>query len=61
MRVFQCAECGADYAVIELAVSAGLREKFCLHCGHSFPDPEGAVVLQYTLLKRPSQNTLEDL
>jgi hypothetical protein len=20
-----------------------LRQKFCLHCGHSFPDPEGAA------------------
>ena len=61
MRVFQCAECGAEYAVIELAAPAGLRQKFCLHCGNSFPDPEGAAVFQYTLLKRPSQDTLEDL
>jgi len=61
MQVFQCAECGAEYAVIELAAPAGLRQKFCLHCGRSFPDPEGAVAFQYTLLKRPSQDTLEDL
>jgi hypothetical protein len=53
MQVFQCAECGAEYAVIELAAPAGLRQKFCLHCGNSFPDPEGAAVSQYTLLKRP--------
>ena len=61
MQVFQCAECGAEYAVIELAAPAGLRQKFCLHCGNSFPDPEGAAAFQYTLLKRPSQDTLEDL
>jgi transcription elongation factor Elf1 len=61
MRVFQCAECGAENAVIELAAPAALRLKFCLHCGHSFADPEGAAVLQYTLLKHPSQDTLEDL
>jgi len=61
MRVFQCADCGAEYAVIELAAPVGLRQKFCLHCGHSFPDPEGAAAFQYTLLKRPSEDTLEDL
>ena len=52
---------GLSYAAIELAAPAGLRQKFCLHCGHSFPDPEGAAAFQYTLLKRPSQDTLEDL
>jgi hypothetical protein len=60
MRIFLCAECGAEYAVIELAAPLRLRQNFCLHCEHSFPDSEGAAVLQYTLLKRPSQDTLED-
>jgi len=39
---------GAEYAVIELAAPAGLRQKFSLHCGHSFPDPEDAAAFQYT-------------
>jgi DNA-directed RNA polymerase subunit RPC12/RpoP len=61
MRAFQCAQCGAEYAVIELAAPAGSRQKVCLHCGHPLPEPEGTVAFQYTLMKRPSQDTLEDL
>jgi transposase-like protein len=61
MRAFECPECGAEYGVLELAGPTGARPKFhCLNCGSPFPDSNGPR-LQYTLLKRPSEETLEDL
>jgi DNA-directed RNA polymerase subunit RPC12/RpoP len=61
MRRYECLECGAEYGVIELRVPAGARPAaHCLHCGSAFPDTHGAL-LQYTLLKRPNQETLEEL
>ena len=58
---FRCEECASEYAIIELSARGGSRQKVCLHCGHPFPKPEGTPVLQYTLLKQPNQDTLEDL
>jgi DNA-directed RNA polymerase subunit RPC12/RpoP len=61
MRHYDCLECGADYGVIELKVPAGARlAVHCLHCGSAFPETHGAL-LQFTLLKRPNQETLEEL
>ena len=61
MLSFLCEECASEYAIIELSARGGSRQKYCLHCGHPFPKLEGASVLQYTLLKRPNQDALEDL
>ena len=61
MLSFRCEECASEYAIIEVSARGGSRQKLCLHCGHPFPKPEGTPVLQYTLLKRPNQDTLEDL
>jgi hypothetical protein len=58
---FRCEECSSEYAIIELSARGGSRQKLCLHCGHPFPTSEGTPVLQYTLLKRPNQDTLDDL
>ena len=61
MLRFRCEECSSECAIIELSARGGSCQKLCLHCGHLFPKPEGTPVLQYTLLKRLNQDTLEDL
>jgi predicted Zn finger-like uncharacterized protein len=62
MRRYECPECGAEYGVIELRVPAGARPAVhCLHCGSTFPNTHGALLLQYTLLQRPNQGTREEI
>ena len=62
MRRYECSECGADYAVIEIAARFGTPPIInCLHCGHPLPDDEGPLLVQYTLLKRPNPDILDDL
>jgi DNA-directed RNA polymerase subunit RPC12/RpoP len=62
MTRYECPECGAEYAVIEIAVRVDTSPIInCLHCGHALPDDEGPKLVQYTLLKRPNPDTLDDL
>jgi alkylhydroperoxidase family enzyme len=48
LRAFETVDCfnAEERSVIRLAKEMTLdgrvmRQRFCLHCGHSFPDPEG--------------------
>ena len=62
MRRYDCSECGAEYAVIEIAVRVGPAPMLtCLHCDHPLPGDDGPGLVQYTLLRRPSHDTLDDL
>jgi transposase-like protein len=62
MRRYDCPQCGAEYAVIEIAVRVGPSPMLrCLHCGRPLPDDEGPSLVQYTLLRRPNQDALDDL
>jgi transcription elongation factor Elf1 len=61
MKRYECPECGAEYAVIEIAARFGTQPTInCLHCGHSLPDDVGPTLVQYTLLKRPHPDALDD-
>jgi hypothetical protein len=61
MRRYDC-QCGAEYAVIEIAARVGDPPILkCLHCGHPLPDDQGPSLVQYTMLRRPSPETLDDL
>ena len=60
MRTFYCDHCGAEYAVIELTAPAKAGQQLCLHCRHPLSVNEDAT-LQFTLLKRPSEEAADEL